>query len=61
MSSEIEKKCLSKGVRLTEQRKLVAKVMSESEDHPDVEEMYRRAVKRAAYPVGGSGRRFIKK
>ena len=44
MSSEIEKKCLSKGVRLTDQRKLVAKIMSESEDHPDVDELYKRVL-----------------
>ena len=36
-SNDIESKCLKKGVRLTEQRKLVAKVMSNSEDHPDVD------------------------
>ena len=42
MTSEIENKCLSKGVRLTEQRKLVAKVMSEANDHPDVDELYKR-------------------
>ena len=45
MSSEIENKCLAKGVRLTEQRKLVAKVMSESEDHPDVDELHKRVSK----------------
>ena len=45
MSSDIEKKCLEKGVRLTEQRKLVAKVMSESEDHPDVDELHKRVSK----------------
>tara|TARA_B100000953_G_C17806728_1_gene353950 strand:+ start:170 stop:580 length:411 start_codon:yes stop_codon:yes gene_type:complete len=45
MSSEIENKCLAKGVRLTEQRKLIAKVMSESEDHPDVDELHRRVSK----------------
>ena len=45
MSSEIEKKCISKGVRLTDQRKLIAKVMSESEDHPDVDELHKRVSK----------------
>ena len=45
MSSEIENKCLAKGVRLTEQRKLVAKVMSESEDHPDVDELHKKVSK----------------
>ena len=33
MSENIEQKCLSKGVKLTEQRKIIAKVMSESNDH----------------------------
>ena len=38
----IEKKCKSKGVKLTEQRKIIAKVMSKSRDHPDVDELYKR-------------------
>ena len=45
MSSEIEKECIKKGVRLTDQRKLIAKVMSESEDHPDVDELHNRVSK----------------
>jgi len=45
MSSDIENKCIKKGVRLTDQRKLVAKVMSESEDHPDVDELHKRVSK----------------
>jgi len=45
MSNDIEKKCIEKGVRLTEQRKLVAKVMSSSEDHPNVDELHRRVNK----------------
>ena len=45
MSSVIESKCIQKGVRLTEQRKLVAQVMSESEDHPDVDELHKRVNK----------------
>ena len=45
MSSDIENKCFKKGVRLTDQRKLVAKVMSESEDHPDVDELHKRVSK----------------
>ena len=40
MSNDIEKQCVHKGVRLTDQRKLIAKVMSESEDHPDVAELH---------------------
>ena len=45
MGSVIENKCIKKGVRLTDQRKLVAKVMSESEDHPDVDELHKRVNK----------------
>ena len=45
MSNDIEKKCIKKGVRLTEQRKLVAEVMSSSEDHPNVNELHRRVNK----------------
>ena len=45
MSNVIETKCIEKGVRLTGQRKLVAKVMSESEDHPDVDELHKRVSK----------------
>ena len=45
MSSNLEKKCIDKGVRLTDQRKLVAKVMSESMDHPDVYELHKRVSK----------------
>ena len=45
MNSDIENKCIKKGVRLTDQRKLIAKVMSESEDHPDVDELHKRVIK----------------
>ena len=45
MTESIEKKCISKGVKLTEQRKIIAKVMSESNDHPDVDELYSRVSK----------------
>ena len=44
-SNEIENKCIKQGVRLTEQRKLVAKIMSESKDHPDVDELHKRVSK----------------
>ena len=43
MSETIEQKCIAKGVKLTEQRKTIAKIMSESQDHPDVDELYKRA------------------
>lgn len=39
----IEKLCAEKGMRMTEQRRVVARVLSSSADHPDVEELYRRA------------------
>ena len=45
MKDSIEQKCIVKGVKLTEQRKIIAKVMSESEDHPDVDELYKRVSK----------------
>ena len=42
MSETIEEICIKKGVKLTEQRKVIAKVMTESDDHPDVDELYKR-------------------
>ena len=45
MQSNIEKKCKSKGVKLTDQRRIIAKVMSESNDHPNVDELYNRVSK----------------
>ena len=45
MSETIEEKCLSKGVKLTDQRKVIAQVMSQSTDHPDVDELYKRVSK----------------
>ena len=45
MSNVIENECIKKGVRLTDQRKLIAKVMSESDDHPDVDELHKRVNK----------------
>ena len=48
MSDSIEQKCLSKGVKLTDQRRIIVKVLSESKerygesDHPDVDELYNR-------------------
>ena len=45
MTDTIEKKCLTKGVKLTDQRRLIAKIMSESQDHPDVDELYNRVIK----------------
>jgi len=51
MSDTIEQKCLAKGVKLTDQRRIIAKIISESKvdygesDHPDVDELYKRASK----------------
>ena len=51
MSDMIEQKCISKGVKLTDQRKIIARVISESKseygdsDHPDVDELYSRVSK----------------
>ena len=51
MSDTIEQKCLAKGVKLTDQRKTIARVVSESKknygesDHPDVDELYKRVLK----------------
>ena len=45
MPETIEEKCIAKGVKLTEQRKIIARVMSDSRDHPDVDELYNRVSK----------------
>ena len=45
MDTNIESKCKQKGVRLTDQRKLIAKVMSESGNHPDVDELHKKVSK----------------
>jgi Fur family ferric uptake transcriptional regulator len=51
MSDKIEQKCIEKGVKLTEQRRTIARVVSESKksygesDHPDVDELYKRVSK----------------
>ena len=45
MTETIEKKCILKGVKLTDQRKIIAQVMSDSSDHPDVDELYKRVLK----------------
>ena len=39
--NKIEEKCKTKGVRLTDQRRLIAKVMSEATDHPDADELHK--------------------
>ena len=41
--SRIEQLCIDKGMKMTDQRRIIARVLSESEDHPDVEEVHRRS------------------
>ena len=43
MHDRIEKLCAEKGLKMTAQRRIIARVLSEATDHPDVEELYRRA------------------
>jgi Fur family ferric uptake transcriptional regulator len=43
MPDRIEKICIEKGLRMTEQRRVIARVLSSSADHPDAEELHRRA------------------
>lgn len=41
--SPVERKCVEKNMKMTEQRRVIARVISDAEDHPDVEEVYKRA------------------
>ncbi len=41
--TKIERLCAQQGLRMTDQRRVIARILSEAEDHPDVEEVYRRA------------------
>lgn len=43
MTSILEKKCIERGLRMTDQRRIIAKVLSEATDHPDAEEVYSRS------------------
>ena len=43
LDTRIEKLCIEKGMKMTEQRRVIARVLSLAEDHPDVEEVHRRA------------------
>jgi len=43
MTSRIEKLCIERGLKMTEQRRVISRVVSDSHDHPDVEEIYKRA------------------
>ena len=42
--TKIEARCAATGMRMTEQRRVIARVLAEASDHPDVEELYRRCV-----------------
>ncbi len=42
MPSRLEKRCIERGLKMTEQRRVIARVLSDSSDHPDVEQLYRR-------------------
>lgn len=43
MTDRIEQLCVEKGLRMTEQRRIIARVLSRADDHPDAEELHRRA------------------
>ena len=44
-NGSLEDQCVAKGMRMTEQRRIIARVLESAHDHPDVEELYRRSVK----------------
>jgi Fur family ferric uptake transcriptional regulator len=43
VTSKLEELCIKKGLRMTEQRRVIARVLSDAHDHPDVEQVHRRA------------------
>jgi len=45
MTSQLERLCIDRGLKMTDQRRVIARVLSESSDHPDVEQVYTRATK----------------
>jgi Fur family transcriptional regulator, ferric uptake regulator len=45
MTSRLEEQCIAKGLRMTEQRRVILRVLSESRDHPDADQVFRRAIK----------------
>lgn len=44
IEKSLEERCVERGMRMTEQRRVIARVLESSADHPDVEELYRRSV-----------------
>ena len=45
LSKTLEELCAERGMRMTDQRRVIARILEDSDDHPDVEELYRRSVK----------------
>ncbi|MBB3132686.1 Fur family ferric uptake transcriptional regulator [Rhizobium pisi] len=45
VAKTLEELCTERGMRMTEQRRVIARILEDSQDHPDVEELYRRSVK----------------
>ena len=43
LQSRLEEMCIERGMKMTEQRRVIARVLSEATDHPDVEELFRRS------------------
>ena len=41
--SQLERRCIDQGMKMTEQRRVIARVLSNADDHPDVEEVHRRS------------------
>ena len=44
-NKQLEELCIERGMKMTEQRRIIARVLSDAEDHPDVEDLYQRSVK----------------
>ncbi len=45
MTSRLERLCIEKGLKMTEQRRVIARVLSDAADHPDVEQVHKRSTK----------------
>ena len=44
-TTRLEQLCIERGMKMTEQRRIIARVLSDADDHPDVEDLYQRSVK----------------
>ena len=44
-TKQLEQLCIERGMKMTEQRRIIARVLSDADDHPDVEDLYQRSVK----------------